>query len=202
VAPWRWVEDEIRQREGSTPSARLLLPLPRASEAAGWLAASGPKQPCTVYGPQPLCFRKSKLDESKLGCYRAGASSCYAREWYPSCSSTCKPPTISFFFHLSEDGSSRRGKGEHTVPSRMPLPAPFLCCKLGVFTLLPLLRLPLARKPLLGSPLHIFHSCLRPHSSLSFLPMWHASARHGRCHAGAFARNPHRAPAYSPLHLT
>jgi hypothetical protein len=64
------------------------------------------------------------------------------------------------------------------------------------------LRLPLAPKSLLGSPLHICHSSLRPHSSLFFLPMWHASARHGRCHAGAFVRNLHRAPAYSSLHLT
>jgi hypothetical protein len=118
----------------------------------------------------------------------------------------------------SESGASRSSlfgfhfpfpsAGVLKKPSRLPNPWPspppiaMASSSAGAFTVLPLLRLSLARKPLLGSPLYICHSCLRPHSSLPFLPMWHASARHGHCYAGAFVRNPHRAPAYSSLHLT
>jgi hypothetical protein len=35
---------------------------------------------------------------------------------------------------------------------------------------------------------------------MPFLPIWHASAGHTRCHAGGFARNPGCAPAYTSLH--
>jgi hypothetical protein len=76
---------------------------------------------------QPLCLGKSKLGESKVGCYRAGASSSYARERYPVALAS-RRQFLFFFFTFRRTGRHGDEKASTRSRRRMPLPAPFLCC--------------------------------------------------------------------------
>jgi hypothetical protein len=71
---------------------------------------------------QPLCLGKSKLGESKVGCYRAGASSSYARERYPVALASRR----QFLFFFSPFGgrvvtaTKRRAHGHDVVCHCLP----------------------------------------------------------------------------------